>query len=29
MTSTDPWEKRIAEGMNAFAQMRAEAKRDD
>ena len=25
MTSTDPWEKRIAEGMNAFAQMKAEA----
>ena len=24
-TSTDPWEKRIAEGMNAFAQMKAEA----
>jgi hypothetical protein len=25
MTSTDPWEKRIAEGMNTFAQMKAEA----
>ena len=24
-TSPDPWEKRIAEGMNAFAQMKAEA----
>jgi len=25
VTSNDPWEKRIAEGMNAFAQMKAEA----
>ena len=25
ITSTDPWEKKIAEGMHAFAQMKAEA----
>lgn len=28
VTSNDPWEKKIAEGMNAFAQMVAEAKQN-
>ena len=28
VTSNDPWEKRIAEGMNAYAQMVAEAKQN-
>ena len=28
ITSNDPWEKKIAEGMNAFAQMVAEAKQN-
>jgi len=28
ITSADPWEVRIAEGMNAFAQMKAEANQD-
>ena len=28
VTSNDPWEKKIAEGMNAFAQMVAEAKKN-
>jgi superfamily II DNA or RNA helicase len=28
VTSNDPWEKKIAEGMNAFAQMIAEAKQN-
>ncbi len=28
VTSNDPWEKKIAEGMNAFAQMAAEAKQN-
>jgi hypothetical protein len=28
VTSNDPWEKRIAEGMNAYAQMVAEAKKN-
>jgi hypothetical protein len=28
ITSNDPWEKRIAEGMNAYAQMVAEAKQN-
>ena len=29
ITSADPWEVRIAEGMNAFAQMKAEADQNE